>query len=172
MSKTLISYFSRADENYFGGTLRYIEVGNTEVAVGQMKDLVDADVYKIQMETPYSAGYKACVEEAKKDWNADARPKIVGAPEQIDGYDRIILAYPNYCGTMPMAVFTFLEMYDFSGKTILPLCTNEGSGMGSSEKDIQRLCPGAVLKKGLSVRGSEAASSKELIAEWLKESEE
>lgn len=169
MSKTLIAYFSRADENYFGGTLRYIEVGNTEVAVGQMKDLVDADVYKIQMKTPYPADYKACVEEAKKDWKADARPEIVGAPEQIDGYDTVILAYPNYCGTMPMPVFTFLEKYDFSGKVILPLCTNEGSKMGSSEKDIQRLCPGAVLKKGLSVKGSEAASSKDLIAKWLKD---
>ena len=88
-------------------------------------------------------------------------------PESIDGYDTIILAYPNYWGTMPMAVFTFLENYDFSGKTILPLCTNEGSGMGGSERDLRRACPGANVKSGLSITGSSAADSKESVRRWL-----
>ena len=68
---------------------------------------------------------------------------------------------------MPMAVFTFLEAFDFSGKIILPLCTNEGSGMGSSERDIQRTCPGATVKAGLSVTGSQAANSKASVQKWL-----
>ena len=89
---------------------------------------------------------------------AGARPKLVALPESIDGYDTVVLAYPNYWGTVPMAVFTFLEAFDFSGKTILPLCTNEGSGMGGSERDIRRTCPGAEVKKGLSVTGSRASS--------------
>ena len=88
-------------------------------------------------------------------------------PDSIDGYDTIVLAYPNYWGTMPMAVFTFLEHYDFSGKTILPLCTNEGSGMGGSERDIKRTCPGAVVKSGLAITGSTAANSREAIKRWL-----
>jgi flavodoxin len=81
-------------------------------------------------------------------------------PESIEEYGTIVLAYPNYWGTMPMAVFTFLEAFDFTGKTILPLCTNEGSGMGSSERDIKKYAPGADLKRGLSITGSEAANSK------------
>ena len=88
-------------------------------------------------------------------------------PDSIDGYDTIVLAYPNYWGTMPMAVFTFLEHYDFSGKTILPLCTNEGSGMGGSERDIKRSCPGATVKSGLPVTGSGAANAKSAVQRWL-----
>ena len=88
-------------------------------------------------------------------------------PDSIDEYDTIVLAYPNYWGTMPMAVFTFLEHYDFSGKTILPLCTNEGSGMGGSERDIRRAGPGAVVKSGLPITGSSAADSKEAVKRWL-----
>ena len=88
-------------------------------------------------------------------------------PESIDEYDTMVLAYPNYWGTMPMAVFTFLEHFDFSGKTILPLCTNEGSGMGSSERDIRRTCPSAEVKKGLAITGSAAADSKSSVERWL-----
>ena len=89
-------------------------------------------------------------------------------PESMDDYDTVVLAYPNYWGTMPMAVFTFLEQFDFSGKTILPLCTNEGSGMGSSERDIKKTCPGAEVKRGLAITGSAAAGSKNSVERWLK----
>jgi hypothetical protein len=68
---------------------------------------------------------------------------------------------------MPMAVCTFLDRYDFTGKTILPLCTNEGSGMGSSESDIKKLAPGATVKKGLSVTGSKAANAGGSVKKWL-----
>ena len=128
MTKTLITFFSRADENYFGGAMRYVKVGNTETVVGLMKELIDADTFKIEMKDPYSPVYMTCIDEAKKDKQKNARPELVSMPDSIDEYSTIVLAYPNYWGTMPMAVFTFLEKYDFSGKTILPLCTNEGSG--------------------------------------------
>ena len=88
-------------------------------------------------------------------------------PDSIDEYSTVILAYPNYWGTMPMAVFTFLENFDFSGKTILPLCTNEGSGMGGSERDIKRTCPSANVGSGLSVIGSEAANAGSRVKKWL-----
>ena len=88
-------------------------------------------------------------------------------PASIEEYDTIVLAYPNYWGTMPMAVFTFLENFDFSGKTILPLCTNEGSGMGSSERDIRKACPGADVKSGLAVTGSEAANAAGRVKKWF-----
>ena len=167
MAKTLIAFFSRADENYFGGAMRYVKVGNTEIVADIMKELISADTFKIEMKDPYSPVYMTCIEEAKKDLRAKARPELVSMPEGIDEYDSVILAYPNYWGTMPMAVFTSLEAFDFSGKTILPLCTNEGSGMGGSERDIKKTCPGADVKKGLPVTGSEAANSKTSVQKWL-----
>ena len=168
MAKTLIAFFSRADENYFGGAMRYVKVGNTEIVAGIIKDLIPADSFKIEMKNPYSPVYMTCIEEAKKDLRAKARPELVSVPESIDEYDTVILAYPNYWGSMPMAVYTFLESFDFSGKTILPLCTNEGSGMGSSEREIKKTCPGAEVKKGLPITGSAAAGSKSSVERWLK----
>ena len=125
MAKTLIAFFSRADENYFGGAMRYVKVGNTEIVVNDMKDMIDADTFKIEMKEPYSPVYMTCIDEAKKDLREKARPELVTMPGSIDEYDTVILAYPNYWGTMPMAVFTFLEQFDFYGKTILPLCTSQ-----------------------------------------------
>ena len=167
MAKTLIAFFSRADENYFGGAMRYVKVGNTEIVVNDMKEMIDADTFKIEMKDPYSPVYMTCIDEAKKDLREKARPELVSMPDSIDDYDTIVLAYPNYWGTMPMAVFTFLENFDFSGKTILPLCTNEGSGMGGSERDIKKTCPGAVVKSGLSVTGSEAAKAAGRVKKWF-----
>ena len=167
MAKTLIAFFSRADENYFGGAMRYVKVGNTEIVVNDMKEMISADTFKIEMKDPYSPVYMTCIDEAKKDLRAKARPELVSMPETIDEYDTVVLAYPNYWGTMPMAVFTFLENFNFSGKTILPLCTNEGSGMGGSERDIKKTCPGATVKSGLSVTGSEAANAASQVRKWL-----
>ncbi len=167
MNKTLIAFFSRADENYFGGAMRYVKVGNTEIVVNLMKEMITADTFKIEMKDPYSPVYMTCIDQAKKDLRAKARPELVSIPESIDGYDTIVLAYPNYWGTMPMAVFTFLEAFCFTGKTVLPLCTNEGSGMGGSERDIKKTCPGADVKAGLPITGSQAANSKASVQKWL-----
>ena len=169
MAKTLIAFFSRADENYFGGAMRYVKVGNTETVCNLMKEMIDADVFKIEMKNPYSPVYMTCIEEAKRDLREKARPEMVTCPESIDEYDTVILAYPNYWGTIPMVVATFLEKYDFSGKMILPLCTNEGSGMGGSERMVKQCAPGAVVKKGLPVTGGSAANSGESVKRWLKE---
>ena len=167
MAKTLIAFYSRADENYFGGAMRYVKVGNTEIVCDIMKDMIPADSFKIEMKEPYSPVYMTCIEQAKKDLKENARPELVSMLESIDAYDTVVLAYPNYWGTMPMAVLTFLEHFDFTGKTILPLCTNEGGGMGSSERDIRKYAPGAEVKKGLSVTGSEAANSGSAVERWL-----
>ena len=167
MAKTLIAYFSRADENYFGGAMRYVKVGNTEIVCSKMKELISADTFKIEMKNPYSPVYMTCIEEAKRDLRAKVRPELVSLPASLDEYDTVILAYPNYWGTMPMAVFTFLESFDFTGKTILPLCTNEGSGMGGSERDIRRVCPGATVRGGLPVTGSSAANAEGSLRRWL-----
>ena len=167
MAKTLIAFFSRADENYFGGAMRYVKVGNTEIVAEIIKELTGADTFKIEMKNPYSPVYMTCIDEAKKDLRENARPELTSYIDSIDGYDTIILGYPNYWGTIPMTVATFLERYDFDGKTILPLCTNEGSGMGSSERDVKKYAKGADVKKGLSITGSQAANSKDTVKKWL-----
>ena len=167
MSKTLIAFFSRADENYFGGAMRYVKVGNTETVCKLMQDMIHADLFKIEMKNPYSPVYMTCIDEAKRDLREKARPELTRYLDSIDDYDTVILAYPNYWGTIPMAMATFLERYDFTGKTILPLCTNEGSGMGGSEKTIRQCAPGADVKNGLPVTGSSAASSGASVRRWL-----
>ena len=167
MANTLIAFFSRADENYFGGAMRYVKVGNTEIVCDIIRELIPADSFKLEMKEPYSPVYMTCIEEAKKDLRDKARPELLRYPGSLEGYDTVILAYPNYWGTIPMAVATFLERYDFTGKTILPLCTNEGSGMGSSERTIRQCAPGAEVKTGLPITGSRAAESRESVRRWL-----
>ena len=88
--------------------------------------------------------------------------------ESIEEYDTIFVGYPNWWGTMPMPVFTFLEHYDFTGKVLLPFCTNEGSGMGNSERDLKRICKGALVKPGLAIHGAEVKESQGKILSWLK----
>ena len=126
-----------------------------------------SELFEIARETPYPYSYAECVKEAKEEFIRNSRPELK-EKISVKGYDVVILAYPNWCGTMPMAVFTFLESGDFAGKKILPLCTNEGSRMGRSEGDVKKLCPEADIAEGLSVKGSLAAESDEKVYAWLK----
>lgn len=165
----LIAYYSRADENYFGGTLRYIDKGNTQIAAEVLQSLTGADMFRIEQFTPYSKDYNSCIEEARSDLRRNARPELKAMPESLDKYDTIYLGFPNYWGTMPMAVFTFLEHSDLKGKTIKPFCTNEGSGMGESEKDIKSLCPDSTIENGLSIWGSNMQTSQAELEQWINE---
>ncbi len=168
MSKKLIAFYSRADENYVSGTLKTLTVGNTEIAAGIIKELTGADIFKIEQAKPYSKGYNDCIEEAKVDQQKNARPELKSYPESVDAYDVIYLGFPNYWSTMPMAVFTFLEHFDFCDKIIKPFCTHEGSGMGSSITDIKKLCPNAIVENGLAIHGGNAYKSIKTIESWVK----
>lgn len=170
MAQALIAYYSRAGENYVGGKIRRLEVGSAKVAAQMLHGLTGADLFEIKQAEPYSDDHMTCIEEAKRDLEADARPALSSYPESLDSYDTIYLAYPNYWGTMPVAVWAFLEHFDFTGKAIRPLCTNEGSGMGRSESDIRRLCPGALLGEGLSIIGGEVHRARPAIKRWVTES--
>ena len=167
MAKTLIAFFSRADENYFGGAMRYVKIGNTEIVAGIMKELVDADTYKIEMKDPYSPVYMTCIDEAKKDKQNNARPELVNYPDGIEEYDTIVLGYPNYWGTFPMAVATFLERYDFTGKTIKPFCTNEEGAFGIGELELRATLKNVTLKEGFAVKGSEAEECDLALSAWI-----
>ena len=163
----LIAFYSRADENYFGGAYRKIPVGNTEKAAKMLAELTGADLFKIEQKGPYSPDYQTCIAEAKRDLQAKARPEVVGLPEDLDAYDEIYLGYPNYWGTMPMAVYTFLEHYDFTGKVIHPFCTHEGSGLSNTVRDIEKVAKGAVVKPGLAIHGSDVDGSTSKPKGWV-----
>ena len=165
----LIVYFSRKYQNYVNGTILDLEKGNTEAAAGIINRLTGAPLCPLEPVREYSHEYEECTRQAKKDLQEKARPELKQYPQSLEKYDIIYLGYPNYWSTMPMAVFTFLERYDFTGKTILPFCTHEGSGMGISERDIRSCCPGAVVKPGLAIRGSDAAEAENVIRKWLEE---
>lgn len=167
MPKRLVAFYSRADENYVSGAIKDLKVGNTEIASDIIKELCGADIFKIEQEKPYSKKYNDCINEAKADRRANARPKLKSNLESIDDYDTIYLGFPNYWGTMPMAVFTFLESFDFSGKIIKPFCTHEGSGMGNSVSDIKKLCPNANVQSGLAIYGSSVNRTKSDIERWI-----
>jgi len=98
---------------------------------------------------------------------AGARPELVSLPASIDEYDEIYLGYPNYWGTMPMAVYTFLEAFDWTGKIIHPFCTHEGSGLSDTEKDIAKAAKGAKVAKGLAIHGSSVDSAGNAISAWV-----
>lgn len=164
--KKLIAFYSRADENYFGSAYRVIPVGNTEKAAHMLAELTGADLFKIEQKVPYSANYQQCIAEAKRDLQANARPELTTLPENLDAYDEIYLGYPNYWGTMPMAVYTFLEHYDFTGKVIHPFCTHEGSGLSNTVRDIEKAAKGAVVKPGLAIHGSDVDSAMAKLKGW------
>lgn len=127
-------------------------------------------MFFIETVEKYPAEYRGTTDQAKTEQNDDARPELSSHVENMDAYDTVILIYPNWWGTLPQPVFTFLEEYDFSGKAILPLCTHEGSRLGRSESDIEAICPDAQLLTGLSVRGSDAGSAQAEVEEWLDSS--
>lgn len=165
--KCLIAYFSRAGNNYVSGKIVNLQAGNTKIAAEIIQEIIGGDLFQIDTVTPYPKDYSATTNVAKKELNENARPKLVKNVENMDSYDNVFLGYPNWLGTAPMAVFTFLEEYDFSGKTIIPFCTHEGSGMGHSESDIEKTCPDAKILNGLSIYGSQVSSSKKDIETWL-----
>jgi flavodoxin len=167
-SKSLIAYFSRRGNNYVGGNIVNLPIGNTEVIAKKIQELTGSDIFQIETVKAYPQDYTETTNEAQAEKRQNARPELTDKVGDIDSYEVIYIGYPNWWGTMPMAVFTFLEAYDFSGKTIVPYCTHEGSGMGSSERDIKKLCPNAKVLSGLAIRGGSVASADKVVANWLK----
>ena len=164
---SLIVYFSRKHQNYVNGVIRDLKVGNTETAAQMIQALTKADLFQIEPIQEYSKDYNECIAQAQADQRRDARPELKRYPEKMEKYDTIYLGYPNYWSTMPMAVFTFLEHYDLTGKRICPFCTHEGSGMGSSEADIRKSCQRAVVEKGLAIHGGSVGRAEPEIKKWL-----
>ena len=177
-SNILIAYFSRVGNmNYEEGvdavTSASVNLeedgiaGNTELLAYMAQEATGGDLFFIETVEKYPAQYRATTDQAKTEQNNAVRPELASHVENMDAYDTVILIYPNWWGDLPMAVFTFLEEYDFSGKTILPLCTHEGSGLSRTESTIANLFPEATVLDGLSVRGGNAASAQADVENWI-----
>lgn len=169
--KILIAYFSRPDENYNVGI---VEVGNTEIMAGFIKDYLGdtADTFKIDPVKAYPKNYKECTEVATEEKNSNARPEFKNENSlNIDNYDTIFIGYPIWWGDVPMIINTFLEKYNFSGKTIIPFCTHEGSGNAGTFTSLKsKMSSSHVNTDGLAIRGTEARkeSSRSTVENWLK----
>lgn len=168
----LIVYFSRAGENYVSGTIKNLTIGNTEQIAYLIQKYTNAELFKIEPKFEYSMIYNECIEEAKRDQQINARPSLLSYPPTMKRYDTIYIGYPNYWGTMPMAVFTFLEHFDLSQKILYPFCTHEGSGLGSSIQDIQKICPNSVIRSPLSIHGCHIKKAESTIKKWCKNEKE
>ena len=170
MANILIVYYSRKGQNYWNGSIKNLPKGNTEIVAEMIQKTVGGDLFEIETVKEYPVDYTECTEVAKEELRANARPELKKMPESIDAYDVIFLGYPCWWGTMPMAVYTFLEHFDFTGKKIVPFCTHEGSRMGGSVNQIKKSAPGAIVLEGLPIHGAEAAQSEGEVSVWAEKS--
>ena len=167
--KKLVVYFSHTGENYNVGV---IEKGNTRIIADLIADATGADRFEIAPETLYPHDYNTCIAVAKKELQSGARPAVKG-DIAIEDYDVIFIGYPNWWGEVPMCVYTFIEKHDWTGKTVIPFITHEGSGMSGTDRNIAKACKGATVAvgKGLAVQGKVAqtnqASAQQSVMRWL-----
>jgi flavodoxin len=167
-SRNLIAYFSRDGNNYLGGSIVTLPIGNTEVIAKKIQGMTGGNLFKIKTVRSYPEDYTEATNVADEEKKGNARPELTEKVADMDSYEVVYLGYPIWWGTMPMAVFTFLDSYDFSGKTIVPYCTHEGSGLGSSERDLKRTCPNARILPGLAIKGGSVAGADKDVASWLR----
>ncbi|MBR2692994.1 MAG: hypothetical protein IKE69_02160 [Thermoguttaceae bacterium] len=168
MSKNLIVYYSRKGANYVGGNIRSLPKGNTEVCAELIQKSVGGDLFEVETVKPYSEDYNTCTEEAKAEKAADARPALKAYLDDVAAYDNIFVCGPCWWGTYPYPVFSLLEKLDFTGKRVWGLMTHEGSGLGSSRRDLVRFCPGAAVGEGIAILGSEVLRAPESVENKIK----
>lgn len=169
MAKTLILFYSRSGENHYDGGLRILEVGNAKRICSMIAEETGGDLFEVETVTPYGERYQECVRQAVAEWKGNARPAVKQIPADVSGFDKVVVAYPIWCGTMPMCLYTVLEELDLSGKRIYAVATHEGSGYAASVGHLKELCPGGEVLEGLSVKGCQVDASEEMIRGWARE---
>ncbi len=168
MANIITIYFSMKGQTIGPGMkLTNLDKGNTAVAAEFIQKAVGGNLFEIEADRIYSEDHMVLVKEAKGELEQGTRVPAKSYPN-LSQYDTIYLGYPNWWNTMPMVLFTFLEHYDWADKHIIPFCTNEGSGLGSSVSDIKQLCPGANVDEGASFTGSQVRESESQITRWAK----
>ena len=165
----LVAYFSRTGDNYAVGN---IARGNTHIVADMIAEVVGADTFEIKTLKDYPANYKECTEVAKNELEENARPELAAKVPNMQDYDIIFLGYPIWWSDMPMAVYTFMESYDFQGKTIIPFCTSAGDVLTGHESSIiPEHAKGAKVLDGLGIEGKRAQQNPESVKpevqKWL-----
>ena len=167
--KVLVAFFSRTGENYGVGV---IGKGNTHIIADMIAAEMDADTFEIARVTPYPEAYRDCTDEAQTEKSTNARPELTAAVDNFDDYDVIFLGYPIWWSDMPMPVYTFLESYDFSGKTVIPFCTHAGSGLSGTVQTLKNKLTDATVLDGLAIAGTTAQNSqdeaRQSVLDWLE----
>lgn len=141
--------------------------GNTEAVANEIAEQTGADLFEITPAEPYTDDYDALLDIAQEEQESDARPAIAETVENFEQYDIVYFGFPNWWGDMPMILYSFLDEYDFSGKTIAPFVTSGGSGFSDTISTIESLEPDAEVVGGLSLGSSDAADSSDDVSEWL-----
>lgn len=167
--KILVAYFSRTGENYNVGT---INEGNTAKLAKEIAAQTGAELFEIMPVNEYPESYDEMLDVATQEKAGDERPEIKDTIENFDDYDTVFLGYPIWWGDMPMILYSFMESYDFTGKTVIPFNTHEGSGQAGTQKTIESKLDGAAVLKGFAMQGSEAQGLKcdgtyESVRNWL-----
>ena len=167
-SKSLVVYFSRADENYGVGN---ITEGNTAILAKMIAQKTGSDIFEIVPEKAYPKDYRECTNVAKDEQRKNARPAYKGDID-TSAYDTIYIGYPIWWGDLPMVCYTFLEKHNLDGKTIIPFCTHEGSGLSGTDSNIKKLYKNVTMKKALVMTGRTAQNNRKeaekQVDEWLK----
>ena len=170
-SDALVIYFSRTGEQYVVGV---IDKGNTAIVAEMIAEETGADLFEVLPEDDhYPMTYDALTDVAKQEQNDNARPVYAGEVPDLSQYDTVFIGAPVWWGDWPMIMYTVFENNDFSGKTLIPFSTHEGSGLSGFDKKLQSACPDAEVLKGLAVRGNDAQNNQEKVREsvsgWLSE---
>jgi flavodoxin len=149
--KTLVVYFTRTN--------------NTQRIANHINDIMNVDMYQIQVVNPYPEDYDQTTQVAQQEKNNNARPEIANLPENIDEYETIIIGFPIWWGSRPMVIATFLEAFDFTGKNIVPFCTHGGGGVSQAFTEVQAHTPNSVHLQGLVQSGGGATRG--TVENWL-----
>ena len=153
----LVAYFSHS--------------GNTRAVANQICESVGGDIFEIEPENLYPTNYNAAVKQAKQELESGYKPKLKTKVEDMELYNVVFVGYPIWWSTIPRPVVTFLLEYDFSGKTIIPFCTHDGSYLGRSVEDIKKLCPQSTVQDGLEVWGKDVKNAQNKVFKWLRQLE-
>ena len=153
MRKILVAYFSRS--------------GNTREIASQIQKSADGDIFEVQAVKPYPSDYDAVVKQARQELESGYKPALKTKIENIKSYDLVFIGYPIWWSTFPAPVKTFLSENDLSGKTIVPFCTHEGSGLGRRAMDISKLYPKSTVLDGIAIRGKDVKTAQNKVSECL-----
>ena len=154
-NKILVAYFSRT--------------GNTRALAEEIAEQTGAEIFEIIPSEPYPDDYDATVERFRKERAENARPAIASEVANMEQFTTVFIGFPNWGDDMPHIVYTFLEQYDLSGKTVVPFCTNGGGGFGNSLDGLKRTCPDSIVADGFECSGSRADRQQENVSKWLAE---